>query len=383
MLNKIIAPLMVLILVFAFFGCSENGTQPEETDLFEGMSAVSEAPAFGDEVLLAETASEQSYDDPMLASTAFDSLLDDSIYGKYHLRILWGQLRYDSTFTNPTDWSGSLTVSYGGIAVKRLIHWELNQDFLLPRTDRKLVEWQSTTTVHNDGLAFDIFIPVMLPIFDSSYTYLTDDSGLVIDSSLVIDTVFLEPDPVTVAFETGPYSRTFSLEELNDLDTIVYLEDSNAVAFNAIKADNRFCAGGMVRGMWGYDEEGRGGFRGMWRNRNGELIGYVKGEFGLDENGQKIFLGKWIDEEGNCLGFVRGLYREFPDPQLPVVNKVHNRGMLFGKIYNAEKAEIGVLVGRFKAGFGNELGYYQARWRLYCPEADREQFGGEQLNLAD
>lgn len=380
MFNKFITPLLVLVLAFAFFGCSENSTQPEETDLFGDLTAVSEAPAFNDPILLAEAESEVSYDDPILVSPFFDSLLDDTIYGKYHLRILWGQLRYDSSFTNPTNWSGSLTVSYGGIAVKRLINWELNQDFLLPRTDRKLVEWQSTTTVHNDGLAFDIFIPEMLPTYDSSYSYITGEGGQIVDSALVVDTIYTEPEPITVAFETGPYSRTFDLAELSDLDTIVFLEDSNAVAFNAIKADNRFCAGGMVRGMWGYNEEGQGGFRGLWRNRNGELTGYVKGEFEIDENGHNVFIGKWIDENGNCQGFVRGLYREL---DLPVLNQLRNQGIIAGKIYNAEKVEIGALVGKFKAGFGNELGYFQARWRLYCPTAEGEQFGGELLDPAN
>lgn len=380
MLNKLIAPLMIVVLVFVFWGCSENSTQPNETDQFGDLTTVSEAPAFGDPVLLAETEAEVSYNDPILVSPGFDSLTDDTMYGKYHLRILWGQLRYDSTFTNPTDWTGSLTISYGGIAVRRLIHWELNQDFLLPRTDRKLVEWQSTTTVHNDGLAFDLYIPEMLPTFDSSYSYIIDDTGLVVDSTLLIDTVYNEPEPVTVAFETGPYSHTFDLAELTDLDTIVYLEDSNAVAFNAIKVDPRFCAGGMVRGMWGYDENGQGNFRGMWHNRNGELTGYLKGEYKIDDNGRNLFLGKWIDEDGNCQGFVRGYYQE--GPSVAFENALRNHGVIVGKVYNAEKAEIGVFVGRFKAGFGSELGYFQARWRLYCPNAEEEQFGGEELNLA-
>ena len=87
------------------------------------------------------------------------------------------------------------------------------------RTDRTLIEWVSQTTVHNDGLAVDIFVPRPAPTLDTTEVPLVDTLG---DSTwtIVVDTSYPEPEPVTVEFATGPYSRTFELAELQSLDTI-------------------------------------------------------------------------------------------------------------------------------------------------------------------
>ncbi|HEX2897426.1 MAG TPA: hypothetical protein VHP63_05175, partial [candidate division Zixibacteria bacterium] len=263
--------LSLVALLAVVLGCSKSAVEPESTmeepnltEEFGGYQAVSENPAFGDDELLTEASeSEEEYDDPFLASAGMDTIINDSEAGHYHLRAVWGKLRYDSSSTTPTDWTGSLTITRGAEIIRRVIRFERSTDYIVPRKDRRLIEWVSQTTVHNDGIAVDIFVPRLKPLIDTSRFVQIDSNGneIVI---IVVDTTWPAIEPVKVEFKTSPYSRTFALEELVSLDTIVYLDDSNAVAFHAIKLDRFPCPRGFLAGAWGFTEDGRGVFRGVW-----------------------------------------------------------------------------------------------------------------------
>ncbi len=358
-----------LMLLLAFVGCSDSPTDTsqstEELDLsseFGGYTATSESYAFNEPQLITESSNDVDFNDPILSSAGFDSLAEHPFAGRYHMRIVWGQLRYDSTHTSATDWSGSLQISRGGEVIRRLIHWELNQDFILPRTERTLIEWQSQTTVHNDGIAIDLIVPPLPPIFDSSYVWEYDAVG---DSTevLVVDTTFIISDDVEVTFTTGPYSRTFSLQELESLDTVVTLSDSNAVAFHALKLDRRECPAGFFNGFWGYDENGQGLFRGMWIAEDGSISGFVKGHYGVNDRGENVLFGKYVGRNGQFEGFIKGRYHENQD-------NMHDStmvgGMFQAEIFNTERAQIGVLDGRYRSSDSVERGFMQGRWKNRC-----------------
>jgi len=368
-MRKLTLTLLALMTIGWIGGCSDNPTStvvPGEVNLegdFGGYKPTSESPAFGDTELLADEESEQEIDDPLLGSAEVTSLTEDPDAGLFHFRAVWGQLRYDSTVTEPTDWSGSLTITRGAEIVRRLIRFEPGQDYLVERTDRQLIEWVSITTVHNDGLAVDLFIPPPKPILDSTITIEVDDQD---DTTTIItvDTTF--PDPVTVTFETGPYSNTFSLAELAALDTVIELENVGALALHAMQVHRVPCPGGFLAGHWGYNEDGEGRFRGRWMSYNGQVTGWLNGHFGVNENGRRVLFGKWINRAGNFEGFLKGSWQPMFGMHTDVTDETRAMGGFFARIYNADRQVIGAMQGRYRSHPEEAGGFFQARWKLGC-----------------
>ena len=377
--KEILLAFMPALLLLLAIGCSNKNVEPELlidepnlTDEFGGYSTASESPGFGDDQLLDEAyASDDEFDDPMLSDPAVTELTSDPQAGLYHLRIVWGQLRFDSSVTNPTDWSGSLSITRGAVIIRRVINFELGQDYVVPRTDRKLIEWVSQTTVHNDGIAVDLLVPPVKPVLDTTEVEVTDSAGNIV-IIIVVDTTWPQVEPVTVSFNTGPYSTTFDLEELVSLDTIVFLEDSNAVAFHALKLDRFPCPRGFLAGRWGFADSTSGLFRGVWLNRAGLVVGYTRGHFGQRDNGQKVFFGKWVSRDGRFEGFIKGHW-ELDDISLTADSSARASGLFRGQIFSETRHQIGYLGGHFGTAESESDaigGFFQGRWKIICPDED-------------
>ena len=398
MMRKVFLPLLALALLFWVAGCSNNPSQTDTTadtpnleEDFGGYTATDDEPGFGDPALLAASEGEEDFDDTMLGTPAVDSVIADVDAGMFHFRAVWGQLCYDSTVVEKTDWSGSLSITRGAEIIRKIIRFEPGQDYIEPRTDRTLIEWVSFTTVHNDGIGVDIFVPKGEPVYDTSYVVDTlFDTTMVIDTippepvydtSYVVDTLSdttmvidtIPPEPVTLTFATGPYTRTFTLNELASLDTIVYLDDSSAVSFYAMQYYRNWCARGFLAGNWGFDSTGMGVFEGIWMSHVGYVTGWLKGNFGVNDDGQRVFYGKWIDNSGQFEGLLRGTYRpigaNFGNGRFETLRK--GGGAFEGKIYDAEETEIGILKGRYHSMPMWKTSYFQGRWKVYCPEEFR------------
>jgi hypothetical protein len=372
MLKKTSIGFVIIVMIAWAGGCSDKPVEPAAdsntpnlTDEFGGYTAAPEMPGFGDSELIESDNDESEVDDPLLASPAIASLVSDPRVVLFHVRAVWGQLRYDSTVTDVTDWTGSMTLSRGAIVVRRLIRFEPQQDQLLARTERGLVEWQSYTTVHHDGIAVDLYVQPMPPTFDT--TIVVDPSG---DTAIVVDTI--PPEPVTLAFETGPYSRTFTLRELAALDTVVTLDDGNAVAFHAFHIFRHVCPRGILVGHWGYDDEGNGVFRGSWRSLFGRIVGHLKGHFGRNDQGEGLFFGKWIDTSGRFEGFLKGRWGGYPDINADIAAREHAGGWFAGGIFDADRQRIGALEGRYCSSERWRGGWFQGRWKVFC--ANRPAF---------
>ncbi len=378
MLKKTLIVLLPTMLLFWVIGCSDNSVENELAtnginleDEFGGYSATSEQIGFGDTELLAAAAEEEEYVDPIMSPVVVDSMLADPEAGFYRFCAVWGMLEYDSTVVNVTDWTGSLTITRGAEVVRRLIRFEPEQDYLIERTDRQLVEWVSKTTVHNDGIVIDLIIPPVPPTFDTTITYVVDSLG---DSSqiVVIDTVMPVIEPVTVSFVTGPYSQDFSLGEIATLDTIVTLNDGNSVALHGIRLDRYPCPRGLLAGHWGVDENGDGVFRGIWYSRFGKIRGFLHGHYGINDAGHRVFFGKWISESGKFEGFLKGTWRSHPFTNMSENAVAMPGGFFEGSIYDASRREIGKLRGKYKAAQGHPEGFFQGRWKLNCPQVSSD-----------
>lgn len=312
-------------------GCSSTTTStpaPAVED-FGAYTVTDEAPAFDDPDLKAVVAEEVVYDDPATQLPAVDSLENSDSSAVYCFRVVWGNLAADTGVTTPTDWSGKLTLSNGAVIVTRVIRFDEGEDSLILDTNGSSlpnsVAWVSATMTGSDGLALRLIVP---------------------------------PSPtdeiVTVAFASSQLSITFSLDQLDALDTMVVVGYGNAASFQSFRCDGGYRHGALA-GVWGRDTTGLGIFYGTWISNNGRIIGTVRGDWGTDSAGQKYFVGKYINETGGFEGLVKGNW------YLRGVGK-GAAGHFAGLIYDADKEPVGVLKGHFKPGDSRRTGYFAGRW---------------------
>lgn len=373
MIRKFLFPFLALTLLVWVVGCSEKGAESElaqTTDLnedFGGFTTASDSPAFGDPDLMASESDEVEIEDVMAFTPEVSAIESDPAVGIFRFRAVWGHLRLDTTETEVTDWTGSLSISRGAVLIRRAIRFELAQDYIVPRTDRTLLEWVSMTTVHNDGIDADLLVPRLVPVIDTTIDYVVDTLGDTAEV-IVIDTIMPDPEPVTVTFATGPYSRTFTLDELVALDTVVDLDDGNQVAFTSFRYSR--CPKGAVSGGWGYNDEGQGVFRGRWMSQNGHLIGWVRGTYGVNDEGRRVLFGKWISRDGAFEGLLSGTYRPHPNENAADVAKRRAGGKFEATIFSAGRLPIGEVTGHYKSSPQTGDGYFQGRWKLDCPRTD-------------
>jgi len=361
------------ILLFGFMalviGCSEEATtsaDPESiADEFGGFTPADESPGFGDPELVAEMTGDEEFDDPILSSPVVDSIINRVPCRAFAFRVVWGSLRYDSTVTQTTDWTGALHFSHGPIILRRLIKFEPGQDYILPRTDRHLIEWVSMTSVHHDGLLANVYIPLQ-------------------------PTASLAPDTEAVLiFNTTPLEIVFTPDQLASLDTVIFLEDSvNAVAFRSVEINPSLCPRGFLEGRWGRDSTGQGIFYGRWMSNDGFLMGHLRGYWGVetvDDVELTVFYGKYIDIDGKFQGLLRGVYHPYHGANYSNGNQESNRcldGWFYGHFYDAAGNVKGVLKGHYmmppaRCVDCSNVGYFAGRWKTYCPYAVTDNDGFE------
>ncbi len=326
-----------VLLGFLLAGCSST-TEPQDTaanlEDFGSYTATDEQPAFGDPSIAALMDVESPVDDPVALSPVVDSIENDDRTAAYCLRMVWGNLDGDSGVTDPTDWSGTLTISRGAIIVTHTIRFEPGQDSLLPRSNDSGIyvpeelSWASTTVGGIDGIATRLLIPPAT----------TDDI-------------------VTVSYESAQLTISFDLAALDDLDTLISVGTGNAISFEATRCEpqTNVPRRGHLIGRWGRNEDGEGIFYGRWMTANGRVIGSLRGNWGIDSTGARVFVGKYIDRDGNFQGYVKGLWR--------IRGIGFNAcGQFRGRIFNADREPIGVLKGHFKKGDTRWGGYFAGLW---------------------
>lgn len=329
-----------------WIGCSTS-TDPSETpqsdleDFGQYEATDEESADFGDPDLarLLADSEEQPYEDPVAFSPAVDSMENDETTAKYCLRMIWGNLPRDTAINELTDWSGSLTISRGAILVTHTIKFERGQDYLLPRYNQggyyipEELHWVSYTSVHIDGIATRLYVPPSI----------TDDV-------------------VTVHYKSDQFEISFTIYDLEALDTLIDFGPGNAILFQAMRCEPG--AGrptrGHLSGVWTRNEDGRGIFYGRWMSSGGLLVGTVKGEWGVDSTGRRVFIGKWVDVDGRFKGFVKGTWEDYDCIAVDGVNCP--TGAFRGRIFNAERRAIGILRGHYWMGAARPGGFFAGQW---------------------
>jgi hypothetical protein len=324
----------------------------ENVDLnasYGGLEFTDESEGFGDtslmsDALMAEDSSLAVADEDSLVED--DPTLDRPEIRRTYVRILWGQLDgmpEDSVRTTLApemrmDWTGSVSVSEGAIALTRVIRFERPIDHRLPRTDRQSVGWVSHTGPHFDGILVSIFS--------------RPDSNGVIGGELT--------------FRTGPLTQSFSIAELNGLDQVVPVDDlGNAVSFASRVVDHRVdCGEGFLAGHWRNTpdrDDGNGGvFRGLVLNARNHPIGFLMGRYGINDAGERVFAGKFIARNGRIRGLVEGSWEPRGDEP--------GMGTFAGHWALRNGDRVGGLRGEYKSLGEGGQGFFHGQWAEACAE---------------
>ncbi|KAA3619476.1 MAG: hypothetical protein DWQ05_01775 [Calditrichaeota bacterium] len=318
-----------------FMGCEQNNpAEPEDTEQTElesldkvdgGYTTDDELPGFGETTMVVEyeeTAMTVSDD----YSAAVDSGLTESAIPAYFLRLTWGQLLGDSTASTTVDWSGSIEINKGVLAIQKAVRFEQGDYIHLPRESRQALEFTSLTNVHFDGIS--------LIIVDNDTT---DSDGL-------------------LTVNAGPYSRTFSFAELDGIELIDSVDDlGNEFSIVGHAKEVHPFAGGFFAGKW-LRRAGVGGtFEGRWINSLGTSIGYMKGIWGQNLRGMNVMFGKYIHRDGTFGGLLAG---EWGSDDM-----TGESGWMKGRWINRSRTTIGQFKGVWRSSLEVEgKGFFHGRW---------------------
>lgn len=366
--NTLIFLVSSLLLAMLMAGCGDSTTKNDTTgdtnltDSFGGYKPTAESPAFGDSELMDMPGGEDA-DDPTGASTLVDSLNEPGRADVYSVELAWGHLQFDSIETVITDWSGSLSLERGAIVAVRLLGFEAGDHIVRQRGSAKLLEWVSHTREYFDGMLVYIYDP-----HPASFG-----------------------TPNTLTFTTAPYTRSFTITDLDSLSEIADV-GTNQFSINASEVQPLACGDGFIDGRWIRNniQNQRGVFMGRWISRDGLLRGHVKGHFGVRDDGTRVLFGKWISAglpgDSAAAGAFRGLLRGTWDYAPDVDPELMDRGGFHGEIFDRTLTTIGNFEGRWLAivpgraggdtgnGNGNDHkrgkghGFLRGVWQQECEE---------------
>jgi hypothetical protein len=296
---------------------------------FGGYDFTSESPVFGDVEVSKVDAEESavSVADP-------DSARSDSTFV---LRVLWGQLRGDPSITTRTDWTGSVSVSGGRLAVLRRIGFEPGDHLVFPRPDRQTVGFVSHTGPYADGLVL-----LVHPAPGGSGTF---------------------------SFDTAAYTHTWSLDSLRTGNVVVQVDSTgNAVSITSAPSSPLGCPAGFLRGHWvqrtgpTVPQGVQGYFRGLWISNDGRHVGHLRGHFGVDASGASVWFGKIIGRDGRLIGLAHGTWAANGDA-------THPAGRFEGQWFAAHNLLGGTLGGHYvlgRQGVRGEAGFFDGSWKSTC-----------------
>jgi hypothetical protein len=344
-------------------GCSEDVNTPDSynsgsqtvdlDDSFGGFLPTDETPAFGDDQLADSASDEELVQDgyeglSVVQLDEVSKMENNSEAVWYSLTALWGYLK-DAEDNEPdgsippewdeeVEWNGYMELSRGGIKLLSIILFEREHgDVILPRSDPGLIEWESTTYGHFDGLRVLLTIPP--------------------DTSRI-------PEPVELTFSAGSYQRVFAIEELDSLSEVIeVIPDVASISFRAFQVDPAVDVRGFCRGLWGNAEDDSvGRFKGRWVSaRDGRLMGWMRGHYGVNTNGDQVFFGKYVDQLGRFKGFLRGHYEVDSSGENGTAGYLE-QGVFWGGWLDRHGRALGRLDGTWgQRGAGR--GRYHGTWR--------------------
>lgn len=315
-----------LPLVLLLASCATNASQSQSPSDLEqangGYTMTDEAPMFGAEAEFAAAAIEPDAvaTDNLASDPTITTMSNSTTVDARDVIVLWGRIPGDPLATQGRDWSGTLSVSRGGLVVHRTIAFE-NGDHLLARTAIDSVGFDSYTRPYVDGLALRVFDP---------------------------DPTAATPLALTYASADGTATYSFDLAQLGAGPIVV--DAGNGFKMIAIAQhahDSDGCVGGFMRGRFHSLTANFGVYHGLVLNRLGEPVGHVRGLYGVKKDGTPVMFGKFIDHDGAFIGLLAGTYGngDFAAKWRQVGDDDHGR--IHGKYFESPNVDGGVFVARW------------------------------------
>jgi hypothetical protein len=296
-----------------------------------GVTPSDEAASFGDATLATAefTAEDAAVADPTAERP------DLAGARRVRIAIAWGYLRPHRDASEAIDWSGAIVAENAALRVLRKLRFEDDDLVIRPRTDVSVVEFESHTRPHADGLLLEV---ILAPSLNPA-------NG-----------------PVTLTFSTAPYTHTLTIEAGMRLSDVVEVDDAgHVVAYHIIRPDASPCTEGFLRGRWSAAGEVAGHAVGRLFGRfiasDGSIRGHVRGVFGERANGKKVWFAKAIDKDGRFLGVLLGRYGD---------------GHFGGLFIGGDRIVKGVVRGHYRDGDGDRDGAFMGRYSERCGEDPAE-----------
>lgn len=249
-----------------------------------GLDTTDEAPQFGDTDTFAAASLEadRTVADAMDTDGTIAALRGSASVAHLRVAILWGQLPPDRAATTGHDWTGRIAISRGALVVKRAVGFEGTSDQVLPRVNRDVVQFESTTQPFADGLVLEVLAD-QADLATTTLTYTSRDGAVTATVPLA-------------ALATGPQSK--------DIDA-----SGNRIIAMQLRTEDA-CDRGFVRGRWHALRPGLGRFMGVATDADGAPTGHFRGIWGQRKDGAQVFFGKYIDGAGRFRGLMVGSYAD-------------------------------------------------------------------------
>lgn len=321
-----------------------------------GFTYSDEEPAFGEPELFTPLMNETAVEDTIEENLRVREMIRHRHVRMFRFRAIWGHLANsfdDMSVADycPLDWSGVLHLNGGAIVIERIIAFEPGDS--ISRVDMSTIQWVSHTGPHVDG------IQVRLIVSPGP----NDDPTNAIEPTLTI--------------RTGPFSRSFTLDELMALQMMEPVDRcGNGISINS-HIIPPFCPHGYLMGGWRTIEpdtivvdstETRGvvlgRYRGVWISHHGGPGGYLKGVFGINSGGERVFFGKYVDTLGRFQGILKGTYGPSPYVSADVA---HPHGWFQGVWFGRDRLVKGRLKGHWVSCEPGH-GYFHGLWGMNCSD---------------
>ncbi len=367
MMKRIVPAMIALALIAFLAGCfltEDSPTSPAPVpaapegaiDLNSptgGFTMSDEAPAFGEPEQYEALSQETQVRDPIENTYEYQTQLRARGARIFEFRAVWGALWNldDSTRTDPCplDWSGRLRLEGGVISVHQTIAFEPEDS--LYRVDPSTIGWISHTGRHVDGIHVKLVVPPAPPA----------------------DSARADRPAPRLVLRTGPFSRSFTIEELAALRLIEPVDRcGNGISIASVERLLP-CPHGQLAGAWKLlppdsvaapDSNGTvyGHFRGVWIGAGGRISGHLRGVFGVNGEGARVFFGKYIDTTGRFMGILRGEYGARPGEA--EISR-YPLGWFAGE-WVGRGETIGRLKGHWMMDAENGAGCFHGVWGMKC-----------------
>ncbi|HSD86469.1 MAG TPA: hypothetical protein VLB44_03105 [Kofleriaceae bacterium] len=283
-----------------------------------GFETTDEAPMFDQQTAFQTAAIEADApaSDPMASDPSVTAIANATTTAGHRVLIAWGHMPADPN-AMARDWSGSLTLSRGGMVVGRTIGFEPLTDRVLPRTSKDVIEFESVTKPFADGLLLRILDP------DPAST-----------------------DPLTLTYHSKVANQDYTLDLAQLATGPLSIDAGDGKRVVAIELRDHDCEHGFLRGRWRSIREGLGVYRGMIANADGEVTGHIRGVWGQRENGERVMFGKFIATDGSFRGLVVGTY-DAGHFRAKWLTAAGEHGVLGGMYIDSPNVAGGVFAGRW------------------------------------